>query len=34
MDPMSSLEISSDHARRFLVHRHLLAPARAPPAEP
>ena len=34
MHPMSSLEISSDHARRFLVHRHLLAPPRALPAKP
>lgn len=31
--PMS-LEISADHARRFLVARHLLAPPRSLPAEP
>ena len=31
---MSPLQISADHARRFLVSRHLLAPPRALPAEP
>ena len=31
---MSTIEISADHARRFLVTRHLLAPARALPARP
>jgi len=31
---MTPRRISSDHARRFLVHRHLLAPPRALPAEP
>lgn len=31
---MPPLEISGDHARRFLVTRHLLAPPRALPAEP
>ena len=31
---MSPLTISADHARRFLVTRHLLAPARSLPAEP
>lgn len=31
---MSALQISADHARRFLVNRHLLAPARALPAQP
>ena len=29
-----TLQISADHARRFLVRRHLLAPPRALPAEP
>jgi uncharacterized protein YcaQ len=31
---MSPVRISADHARRFLVSRHLLAPPRALPAEP
>jgi uncharacterized protein len=31
---MPPLTISADHARRFLVHRHLLAPPRALPAQP
>jgi len=31
---MSTIQISPDHARRFLVSRHLLAPPRALPAEP
>jgi uncharacterized protein YcaQ len=31
---MSTLQISADHARRFLARRHLLAPARALPAQP
>jgi uncharacterized protein YcaQ len=31
---MSVCSISADHARRFLVTRHLLAPARALPAAP
>ena len=31
---MTSRQISADHARRFLVSRHLLAPPRALPAEP
>ncbi|HJP71769.1 MAG TPA: crosslink repair DNA glycosylase YcaQ family protein [Candidatus Limnocylindria bacterium] len=31
---MPALEISRDHARRFLVSRHLLAPPRSLPAEP
>jgi uncharacterized protein len=31
---MPTLEISADHARRFLVRRHLLDPPRALPAEP
>ncbi|MGQ0608095.1 MAG: winged helix-turn-helix domain-containing protein [Chloroflexota bacterium] len=31
---MPTLQISADHARRFLVSRHLLAPPRALPAEP
>ena len=31
---MAPLEISADHARRFLVTRHLLAPPRSLPAEP
>lgn len=31
---MPPIAISSDHARRFLVARHLLAPPRALPAEP
>lgn len=31
---MSVLQISADHARRFLVTRHLLAPARSLPAKP
>jgi uncharacterized protein YcaQ len=32
--PQPSLRISADHARRFLVTRHLLAPPRSLPAEP
>ncbi|MGH2427651.1 MAG: winged helix-turn-helix domain-containing protein [Candidatus Limnocylindria bacterium] len=31
---MPQLTISADHARRFLVRRHLLAPPRALPAKP
>lgn len=31
---MPPLAISADHARRFLVRRHLLAPPRALPAKP
>jgi uncharacterized protein YcaQ len=31
---MPSLTIGADHARRFLVSRHLLAPPRSLPAEP
>jgi uncharacterized protein YcaQ len=31
---MSALRISGDHARRFLVARHLLAPPRSLPARP
>jgi len=31
---MTPIPISADHARRFLVSRHLLAPPRALPAEP
>jgi uncharacterized protein len=31
---MSTIRISADHARRFLVLRHLLAPPRSLPAEP
>ncbi len=31
---MSTLDLSADHARRFLVRRHLLDPPRALPAEP
>jgi uncharacterized protein len=31
---MDALQISADHARRFLVTRHHLAPPRALPAEP
>ncbi|MCA1570912.1 MAG: winged helix DNA-binding domain-containing protein [Chloroflexi bacterium] len=31
---MTAIQISGDHARRFLVTRHLLAPARALPARP
>jgi uncharacterized protein len=31
---MSTLRIAADHARRFLAHRHLLAPPRALPARP
>lgn len=31
---MTELTVSSDHARRFLVARHLLAPPRSLPAEP
>src|SRR6266511_3511174 len=32
--PLPDLRISADHARRFLVRRHLLDPPRALPAEP
>ena len=31
---MPPMRVSADHARRFLVARHLLAPPRALPAEP
>lgn len=31
---MPSIQIGADHARRFLVTRHLLAPARSLPPEP
>jgi len=31
---MTPVKISADHARRFLVTRHLLAPPRALPAQP
>jgi len=31
---VTAIQISADHARRFLVSRHLLAPPRALPAEP
>lgn len=31
---MSAIQISADHARRFIVTRHLLAPARSLPPEP
>ena len=31
---MPTLQISADHARRFLVTRHLLAPPRSLPAKP
>jgi uncharacterized protein YcaQ len=31
---MQPLQISADHARRFLVTRHLLAPPRALPSDP
>ena len=31
---MATVQISADHARRFLVSRHLLAPPRSLPAEP
>ncbi len=31
---MTTLQISADHARRFLVTRHLLAPPRSLPAKP
>ena len=31
---MPPLQISADHARRFLVRRHLIAPPRALPARP
>ncbi|MGI8830123.1 MAG: DNA glycosylase AlkZ-like family protein [Candidatus Limnocylindria bacterium] len=31
---MPAIQISADHARRFLVHRHLLAPPRSLPATP
>lgn len=31
---MPTLDLSADHARRFLVRRHLLDPPRALPAEP
>jgi uncharacterized protein YcaQ len=32
--PSEPIELSADHARRFLVTRHLLAPPRSLPAEP
>jgi uncharacterized protein len=32
--PLPDLAISADHARRFLVRRHLLDPPRSLPAEP
>lgn len=32
--PVDPVDVSPDHARRFLVRRHLLAPARALPAQP
>jgi uncharacterized protein YcaQ len=32
--PLPDLDISADHARRFLVRRHLLDPARSLPAKP
>jgi len=32
--PLPDLRISADHARRFLVRRHLLAPSRSLAAEP
>jgi Uncharacterized protein conserved in bacteria len=32
--PLPDLRISADHARRFLVRRHLLEPPRSLPAEP
>lgn len=32
--PIPDLQISADHARRFLVRRHLLDPPRALPPEP
>jgi len=32
--PLPDLQISADHARRFLVRRHLLDPPRALPAKP
>jgi uncharacterized protein YcaQ len=32
--PLPSLRISADHARRFLVRRHLLDPPRSLPAKP
>lgn len=32
--PLPDLRISADHARRFLVRRHLLDPPRALPAKP
>lgn len=31
---MTAIQISAEHARRFLVSRHLLAPPRALPAQP
>lgn len=34
MAPMDTRTISSEHARRFLVARHLLAPPRSLPARP
>jgi uncharacterized protein len=34
MRPMTPLTISSEHARRFLVRRHLLAPPRSLPGRP
>jgi uncharacterized protein YcaQ len=32
--PLPDLRVSADHARRFLVRRHLLGPARSLPAKP
>ncbi len=32
--PLPDLHVSADHARRFLVRRHLLDPARSLPAKP
>jgi uncharacterized protein YcaQ len=32
--PLPNLQISADHARRFLVRRHLLGPPRSLPAKP
>ena len=32
--PLPDLHLSADHARRFLVRRHLLDPPRSLPAKP
>jgi hypothetical protein len=32
--PAASVQVSAEHARRFLVSRHLLAPPRSLPSEP